>query len=1168
MKNKHYILIRLVLNIFLLLAGVQIIISVINKRQVENFRADQDEDCMMALQDTVEWMEENRDIAAELTEIYHKRNRQSVATIKNLLESDSMADLQTASDEERAAQLEKIRSAIDVNYLFMTDASGNIIMSTDTDYEGINLVEAGMITQEQQDYLIKLADNDDCEESSGAKEETLTKIHGESSGAVDETLTEVLAPAGRAEDASDGQSVSGTTDTESAVPETEQPDAEADATEESAEPDYVLAQNAYENCYLYSSVLHTAYGNYYLILGEESSQLENELATLDDLTLLMDEVTIGDDGFIFAINSTDESFYSYKNQGQVLDGEKIADWGIDSSILQEGKSQQKIDGTDYDCYAMALDEETLIVAAVESGEVERKNNNALFWSIAVFLMVTVATLLYSLFLRNDFYTNAAEGQDLKFKKLADKGKHTVFLQKSILAKVAPLVAAGVIIIFTVSFYTQTLLALTKAMEDSERALSDIQKQLSTNTVIHDMLEEQYNQEYLSKLQLISCVLQENPQALNEENSYIHTTYNEAGDKEQLLDGEGNPLRSVANSEFLTSLCQENEIKDIYILDDMGNTIATNNDYWYFTLSKDPEDSFYSFRDVLDDHVSYLIQDETTDASGASSQYLGATFHYYSYLDEEGNTLYASQRQYEAYQAGKWEGQPITDHSSIVIINIDTAEKDEILGTSDVEYILDDPYIVKDGFLLVFDTTEDHKLLYGRDESYIGKTAAELGISDKAFLQDYKNFITVNGTTYFMCFHYEEGYYVATANPTTQIYRYRLKISLYIAICSLIFLLLLMMITSITTQNEIDFYRTMLDSAKEGRKERTFFSILLPSGRLATAGTAYSRWDGRRIPWNEKTPTQKLFIVIEMFLSFVLLYIGLSIVLPDSILTQTRAEAYIISGNWDKGLNVFAIAACFILLVFIKLGYGLIRIVIRIFTSILGVKSETVGHLLISLLRYGSVLGGLFYCAYLLGGDTSSILASASILSLVIGLGAQSLIKDIIAGMFIVFEGEFQVGDIVTVGDFRGQVMDIGLRTTKIANPGQNIKIFNNSDISGVINMTRETSVAACEFGIDYGESLERVEKILEGEFPGIRERNPQILDGPTYIGVVGLNDSSVNLKIVCNCKEADVPMMERVLNREIYLIMNKYQVNIPFPQVTLSYRHDDEDPEEPGIDAR
>ena len=114
----------------------------------------------------------------------------------------------------------------------------------------------------------------------------------------------------------------------------------------------------------------------------------------------------------------------------------------------------------------------------------------------------------------------------------------------------------------------------------------------------------------------------------------------------------------------------------------------------------------------------------------------------------------------------------------------------------------------------------------------------------------------------------------------------------------------------------------------------------------------------------------------------------------------------------------------------------------------------------------------------LGVDTTAILAGIGILGLIVGLGAQPLIADIIAGLFIVFENVFEVGDIIVVDGFRGTVDDIGIRTTKIEDVGGNIKVINNADIKTLVNMTQALSVANCEMSIEYGESLERVEAIL------------------------------------------------------------------------------------------
>ena len=80
---------------------------------------------------------------------------------------------------------------------------------------------------------------------------------------------------------------------------------------------------------------------------------------------------------------------------------------------------------------------------------------------------------------------------------------------------------------------------------------------------------------------------------------------------------------------------------------------------------------------------------------------------------------------------------------------------------------------------------------------------------------------------------------------------------------------------------------------------------------------------------------------------------------------------------------------------------------------------------------------------LVGVDTTTLLASAGILSIAISFGAKELVSDILSGLFIIFEGEFRVGDIIKVGDWRGAVVEIGVRTTKVEDGSQNIKVIRN-----------------------------------------------------------------------------------------------------------------------------
>lgn len=187
-----------------------------------------------------------------------------------------------------------------------------------------------------------------------------------------------------------------------------------------------------------------------------------------------------------------------------------------------------------------------------------------------------------------------------------------------------------------------------------------------------------------------------------------------------------------------------------------------------------------------------------------------------------------------------------------------------------------------------------------------------------------------------------------------------------------------------------------------------------------------------------------------------------------------------------------------------------------------------------------------------GVDTATLLASAGILTLIVGLGAESLVADIVAGIFMVFEGEFQVGDIVIINDWRGTVQEIGIRTTKIVDAGGNINIVNNSQITTVVNQTQEILQASVTVGVEYGESLPRVEIVIRDNLETIKEHIPAIIEGPYYKGVSALGASSVDLPFIAKCREEDIFQVQRDMNRELKLLFDANNIGIPFPQVVVN----------------
>jgi len=214
--------------------------------------------------------------------------------------------------------------------------------------------------------------------------------------------------------------------------------------------------------------------------------------------------------------------------------------------------------------------------------------------------------------------------------------------------------------------------------------------------------------------------------------------------------------------------------------------------------------------------------------------------------------------------------------------------------------------------------------------------------------------------------------------------------------------------------------------------------------------------------------------------------------------------------------------------------------------------QTAIRLIVSFSRYAIFILAIIMILTSWGVDTQTLLVSAGILGLIVGLGAQSLIADIIAGLFIVFDGEYKVGDIIVVDGWRGNVMEIGIRVTKFIDDGGNIKYLNNSTIKAVVNSSQELSVIRCELNIFYDENLESVELRIKEYLPKIKDRTPYIVEGPYYKGVNSMNDSSVTLLFLAKCDEHNFYQARRALNREIYRMANEMNIPIPYNQIVVN----------------
>ncbi len=191
-----------------------------------------------------------------------------------------------------------------------------------------------------------------------------------------------------------------------------------------------------------------------------------------------------------------------------------------------------------------------------------------------------------------------------------------------------------------------------------------------------------------------------------------------------------------------------------------------------------------------------------------------------------------------------------------------------------------------------------------------------------------------------------------------------------------------------------------------------------------------------------------------------------------------------------------------------------------------------------------------------GVQVAPMIASAGIVGVAVGFGAQNLVKDIISGFFIILENQIRVGDVAIVNGTGGLVEQINFRTTVLRDQAGTVHIIPNGRISTLSNMTREWSAYVFEIGIAYGESTDQVIEVIREVGKTMREDSifgPSMLEDPDIFGVDRLDDSAVIIKGRIKTKPIRQWDVGREFLRRIKYAFDANNIEIPFPHRSIYF---------------
>jgi len=218
------------------------------------------------------------------------------------------------------------------------------------------------------------------------------------------------------------------------------------------------------------------------------------------------------------------------------------------------------------------------------------------------------------------------------------------------------------------------------------------------------------------------------------------------------------------------------------------------------------------------------------------------------------------------------------------------------------------------------------------------------------------------------------------------------------------------------------------------------------------------------------------------------------------------------------------------------------------------RTETLVRIIENAVRALILIVALIMCLKEVGIDIGPLLAGIGIVGLAVGFGAQSLVKDVISGFFILLENRMNVGDVVRIAGEAGLVESVGLRVTVLRDLEGKVHVIPNGEITTLTNMTKEWSRALVEIGVAYKEDTDHVIKVLKEVGEELKDDEtfgPLIMEPMEVLGLDSFGDSSINIKVMFKTQPIKQWMVAREFRRRVKKAFDEKGIEIPFPHRTL-----------------
>ena len=428
-----------------------------------------------------------------------------------------------------------------------------------------------------------------------------------------------------------------------------------------------------------------------------------------------------------------------------------------------------------------------------------------------------------------------------------------------------------------------------------------------------------------------------------------------------------------------------------------------------------------------------------------------------------------------------------------------------------------------GNLEVLSVNLENKLVtYASMDDYWDIPVSRIGINDSSLQEKRLEVLKIDGVKYYSLTTSVNNHIIFLMEPAKIMFEGRVNMVMATTLFSGLCIAILLFLFSISEVNP------PLVSSDENKLEKNdYFSKFLIYLEKAEN-------------WSNKNAEEKVIFVSRCILNLFVIIFLLVYFFRGSFFQNNTIFGFIVNGKWQRGTNLYAVTAVAITWLAYSFVMNIVNFVFAKLLSIANPRSETRLRLLRSFIIYLSMIALIFYCLYLLGMDSKSILASAGILSLVVSWGSQDLITDVLAGMFILFENQFQVGDIIEVDGQRGSVKEIGIRTTQVDLVNGDVFSISNRNLSQILNKSQTTSAVGIIVYVNFDQNIPEIENMLREELPKLDHFCDGILSGPYYSGLMDFTDQYARLVVGFTCSEFDRFNITCRMNAEICRLFDEH----------------------------